>query len=138
MSDSETVQRAHWIAERMADTGAIGEEQAKAYVFRDVFEFGRAETAELLDKNPNTLDNLRVSGAQRVAQARKLIDVFETEDDLIQARRSGTKLWHRDPSDPAACRHAGSVKPRQSYEYRVVPESAVATLGDLCSDCFEK
>lgn len=134
----ETVEeRARHLADRLAATNAIGEEQAKVYVFRDVFGFGRAETANLLDKNPNTVDNLRATASRRIFEVRKLLDVLERDSDLVAVRRSRNKTWHRDEQDPRACRHAAGVMLREPYEYRVIPESDLETLsGELCSECF--
>jgi hypothetical protein len=139
MPDNETVDRARELAEKLAATGVVGEEQAKVYAFRDVFGFGRAETAELLSKNANTVDSLRATANQRVTEARKLIDVFEQEQDLLQVRQARSGRWHRTPTDERACDDAGLVMLSGSREYRVLPETETNTLpGELCPECFSK
>ena len=127
------------MADAMGASGAIGMEQAKVYALRDVYGYGRAETADLLGKSPNTVDNLLATARQRVVEARQLIDVFEGRSGLVRVRRSRSKTWHRERSDPRACRSAASVQIRQPADYRVLPESEVGPLsGDLCGECFER
>lgn len=138
MTKESEMERARELAEQLANTGGIGTEQAKVYAFRDVYGFGRSETADLLDKSPNTVDNLRPEASKRVFQARRLIDTIQSPlNDLVVVRRSREKIWHRDRHDPQACPHALGVQLRSSYEYKAVPETRLDSLGGkLCDRCF--
>ena len=76
-ADATDEDRARLLATDMARTGAIGEQQALAYAFRDVLDVGRRETAAALDKSPSTVDTALYAARDRIDDAGSLLEVLD-------------------------------------------------------------
>ncbi|PSP71505.1 hypothetical protein BRC80_05630 [Halobacteriales archaeon QH_9_66_26] len=76
-ADATDEDRARLLAADMARTGAIGEQQALVYAFRDVLGFGRRETAGALDKDPSTVDTALYAARDRISDADSLLRVLD-------------------------------------------------------------
>lgn len=131
------LERADELAERLTETGVIGEEQARVWVLRTVFGHGRAETIAALDKHEKTVDNLWYQANQRVHNARQLFETFVGQTDLLPVRKSN-RMWHRDVFDFQACESAYYIFTNKSYEFKYVHEDQIDSLGKLCDECFEE
>lgn len=56
--------------------------QAKVYALRDVYGVGRSQTATVLNKSANTIDNQRSKARKKAEKAEKFVDIvsrFDTE-----------------------------------------------------------
>jgi hypothetical protein len=76
-ADATDEDRARLLAADMARTGAIGEQQALVYAFRDVLGFGGRETAGALDKDPSTVDTALYAARDRISDADSLLRVLD-------------------------------------------------------------
>lgn len=67
------------LADQLADAGfVLTEAQAKVYALRDVYNVGRRETAAVLDKSANTVDNQRAKARQKVVDAQSFVNLLDS------------------------------------------------------------
>lgn len=64
------------VADELSDA-SLTKAQAKAYALRDIYGVGRSQTATLLNKSPNTVDNQRAQANRKVSDACKLANVVK-------------------------------------------------------------
>lgn len=62
----------------LVEAGLLTEQQATAFVHREVELTPRAAAAEAMGLSPNTLDNYRADANQKVEAARKTLDAIES------------------------------------------------------------
>jgi Sigma-70, region 4. len=67
------------LADQLSEAGfVLTEAQAKVYALRDVYNVGRRETATVLDKSANTVDNQRAKARQKVDEAQCFVGLLDT------------------------------------------------------------
>lgn len=64
------------LATKLSESTHLSEPQAKVYSLRDVYGVGRTQTARILDKSPNTVDNQRKSAKRKAEQAKEFIQII--------------------------------------------------------------
>lgn len=64
------------MASELAERTHLSEPQAKVYALREVYDVGRTQTANILNKSPNTIDNQRTSAKRKANQAKAFIRIL--------------------------------------------------------------
>ncbi len=65
------------LADELAEHTHLSKPQAKVYALRDVYGVGRTQTARVLDKSPNTIDNQRTSAKRKAEQAKMFVKIVK-------------------------------------------------------------
>lgn len=63
--------------DRIASCGLLTERQAEAYVYRDIEQVPRPETAKHMGISVNTLDNRLAEARRKIEQAERTLDVVD-------------------------------------------------------------
>lgn len=64
------------LADRLTKETHFSEPQAKVYSLREVYGVGRNQTARILDKSPNTIDNQRNNAKRKAEKAKSFIEIM--------------------------------------------------------------
>lgn len=67
------------LATRLSNETHLSEPQSKVYALREVYGVGRTQTARILDKSPNTVDNQRNSAKRKAQMAKQLVKIIRDE-----------------------------------------------------------
>jgi len=70
---SVVIEAARNVAERL-DGPVLTERQALSYLLREVVDLDRAAVADAMDSSPSNVDNLHRRGAEKVDEARRVLD----------------------------------------------------------------
>lgn len=65
------------MASELADKTHLSEPQAKVYALREVYGVGRTQTANILNKSPNTIDNQKGSAKLKSKQAKAFVKILK-------------------------------------------------------------
>lgn len=65
------------MASELSEKTHMSEPQAKVYALREVYGVGRTQTARILDKSPNTIDNQRSSAKRKAEQAKAFVRILK-------------------------------------------------------------
>lgn len=65
------------LASELSDQTHLSGPQSKVYALREVYEVGRTQTARVLDKAPNTIDNQRSNANRKAKKAKKFVELIQ-------------------------------------------------------------
>ncbi len=65
------------LADELADKTHLSKPQAKVHALRDVYGVGRTQTARVLNKSPNTIDNQKSSAKRKAEKARQFVKLVD-------------------------------------------------------------
>lgn len=65
------------LAEELAEDTHFSKPQAQVYALRDVYGVGRTQTATVLDKSPNTIDNQRTKARKKADRAESFVRIVD-------------------------------------------------------------
>lgn len=63
------------LSAKLANNTYFSKPQAKVYALRDVYGVGRKQTARILNKSANTVDNQRTSAKKKAEQAKEFVRI---------------------------------------------------------------
>lgn len=63
------------LASELSDNTHLSKPQSKVYALREVYGVGRTQTARILDKSPNTIDNQRNSAKRKADRAKEFVQI---------------------------------------------------------------
>lgn len=63
----------------------LSDQERLAFTFRHIYDIPRTDTARMLGKSPNTLDNQYRNAKQKIEQSTKLIDYLSNDLGIIEA-----------------------------------------------------
>lgn len=122
------------LSSELADNSSLTDQQASAYVYRDMLRYSRQDAAARGGIAVNTLDEHLRRARDKVSDVFDLLRLMAIHD-LIPVRRSNRKIWHR--IDALGCDAAWEVLPNAAYAERIVPAEELENLsGSLCESCF--
>lgn len=64
------------LASELSERTHFSDAQAKVYSLRDIYDVGRTQTARILNKSPNTIDNQRESARRKSKKAKEFIRIL--------------------------------------------------------------
>lgn len=64
------------LASELSERTHFSDPQAKVYSLRDIYNVGRTQTARILNKSPNTVDNQRKSAQRKAEKAKEFIRIL--------------------------------------------------------------
>ncbi|WP_435360127.1 hypothetical protein [Haloarchaeobius sp. DFWS5] len=79
--ESEVAAAARAAAEELAGE-TLTERQALVYVLRETMDVDRQTAADVLDSSPSNVDNLQRRAAEKVKDARRIVDGLDELDEL--------------------------------------------------------
>lgn len=64
------------LASELSKNTHLSDPQSKVYALREVYGVGRTQTARILDKSPNTIDNQRNSAKRKADRAKEFVRIL--------------------------------------------------------------
>ena len=65
------------LADELSEQTHLSKPQAKVHALRDVYGVGRTQTARVLNKSPNTIDNQKSSAKRKSEKARNYVRLVD-------------------------------------------------------------